>query len=577
MTETLTGYPGLTVERNVFLELDDVTRLAADIYRPSLKHDFPVLLTRLPYDKTEAGANLGYAHPAWYAAQGYMVVAQDVRGRWASEGEFYPFLHEETDGLKSVRWAAGLPGSNGLVGMYGFSYGGATQLLAAVSGAPELKAVCPGFTWSQAFQGGIYTNGAFNLAFAAGWATLLAQQSAARAGREADTAMLQAAYREALKHFWTLPLKDFPPLKDGQAPYFQDWLTHPVYDDYWARWSIDAAYDKINVPALHIGGWYDAFISGTIKNFTGLRAQAGGQEVRRAQKLLVGPWWHMPWNPLDPAAFLDREAVPNLVDDWQIRWFDHFLKNKHSGVLDHPVTVYQPGRGWLDLEDWPPKNSRPQEVFLHSGGRANSAWGDGSLSPEPPQAGPPDIFTYSPSVPALSAGGHSCCRPFMSPMGPADQAPRESSNTVLVYTSAPLEKELSLMGPAGLVLYAASTAVDTDFTARLCRVDAGGKSINLQEGIVRARYRDSLTDPRPITPGRVYEYQIDLGPVCALLKPGERLRLTVSSSDFPQWDRNLNTGGPIGKEGVLAAKTCTQTVLHDQDHPSRLILPVVRY
>ena len=174
--------------------------------------------------------------------------------------------------------------------------------MAAASGTPELKAICPGFTWSQAFQHGIYTNGAFNLAFAAGWATLLAQDSAARAGQGSTMAMLQEAYRDALTHFWTLPLKDFPPLKGAHAPYFQDWLEHPTYDDYWARWSMDAVYHKINTPALHIGGWYDAFINGTINNFIGLKASAGSQKARQAQKLLVGPWCHMPWNPLDPVS-----------------------------------------------------------------------------------------------------------------------------------------------------------------------------------------------------------------------------------------------------------------------------------
>jgi putative CocE/NonD family hydrolase len=460
--------------------------------------------------------------------------------------------------------------------MYGFSYAGATQLLAALAGPPELKAICPGFTWSQAYDGGIYTGGAFNLAFAAGWATLLAQDAAAKSGQADQLARLQAAYRQAGEHFWTLPLTDFPPLQAGYAPYFKDWLDHPLDGEYWARWSIEANYHKIKTPALHIGGWYDAFIKGTIKNFSGLKAGAGSAEARRGQKLLAGPWWHMPWHPLGEAVASGRQAGSNLVDDWQLRWFDHFLKAEQNGVLEHPVTAYQLGRGWQDLADWPPPGSRPQELFLHSGGRANSAWGDGGLSLNPPGQELPDIFTYSPAVPVLSAGGHSCCRPFMSPMGSLDQSPRENANTVLVYTTDPWEAGLSLMGRACLVLFAASTAQDTDFTARLCRVDAQGLSMNLQEGIVRARYRESLTEPKPLEPGAVYEYHIDLGPVCAYLKPGERLRLALSSSDFPQWDRNLNTGGPVGQEGILAARTCTQTVLHDENHPSRLIIQVSR-
>lgn len=576
MTEGLPGYPGLTVERNVGLRLEDGVRLRADVYRPGGKGPWPVLLTRLPYDKTEAAANLGFAHPAWYASQGYIVVAQDVRGRFASEGQFYPLRHEAADGRESVEWAARLEGSSGRVGMYGFSYGGMTQLLAATLRPPSLACFCPGFAPSQFYDGCLYNQGALALAFAAGWSTLLAQETARREGDAAALADLQAGYRQAMSNFWTLPLRDFPPLQGGRAPFFADWLAHSSDDDYWAPWSIEADYGRLVAPGLHIGGWYDVFLSGTVRNFLGLRAGAGDEAARRSQKLLIGPWYHMPWHPLagfggDP---FDGRTGANLVDDWQIRWFDHFLKGRENGVLDKPVTVYEMGRGWRDLDGWPPSQCRPQEFFLHSRGRANSALGDGWLSIEPPGEEPPDVFTYSPHLPVLSAGGHSCCRPFMAPMGPADQAPIEIGKTVLVYTSPPLEREMSLLGPVSLTLFAASDAPDTDFTARLCRVDPGGRSTNLQEGIVRARFRESLSRPSPITPGRVYEYRIDLGPVGVRLAAGQRLRLDVSSSDFPMWERNLNTGGRLGEEGPLAARTATQTVLHTPACPSRLSLPV---
>jgi putative CocE/NonD family hydrolase len=241
------------------------------------------------------------------------------------------------------------------------------------------------------------------------------------------------------------------------------------------------------------------------------------------------------------------------------------------------VTLFVLGENrWRNLDAWPPAGSTPTPYYLHSGGRANSAFGDGLLSPDPPGEEPPDLFTYDPAAPIPSQGGHSCCFSFVAPMGPADQAPAEQFNGVLCYTSRLLPEDVELIGDVAVTLYSASSATDTDWTARLCQVDPTGRSINLQEGIVRARFRDSLTDPTPIEPDRVYCYEIPLGPIGVRLPAGYRLRLTVSSSDFPHWDRNLNTGGPLYAEGPTAAVVATQVVLHDAAHPSCVTLPVVR-
>jgi putative CocE/NonD family hydrolase len=317
------------------------------------------------------------------------------------------------------------------------------------------------------------------------------------------------------------------------------------------------------VPALHVAGWWDVFLSGSIANFAGLSALGGA-----AQKLLVGPWYHCPWTPLDPTG-----PSGQVIDDWQLRWLDHFMKGRETGVLDAPATVWVEREGWRDLDGWPPSSSRPVDWFLHSGGRANSAFGDGTLSPEPPGDEPADVFVYDPSFPAPSRGGHSCCFED-APMGPAAQNATEALGTVLVYTSAPLKRDLVLVGDASVTLHAASSARDTDFTARLCTVAPDGRSTNVQEGIIRARFRDSLAEPKLLRPGEVYEYRIPLGPLGLSVPAGNRLRLDVSSSDFPQWDRNLNTGGKLGTEGASAAVTATQVVLHDRARPSRLTLPV---
>ena len=568
--ESLTGFPDITIERDVPGIMRDGTVLLADIYRPKGTGPHPVLLSRLPYDKQAALANFGYAHPTWYAGHGYTVVIQDCRGRYQSEGEFIPFLNEASDGYDTVEWAAQLPGTGGRVAMYGFSYCGATSLLAATAVPPSLTAICPGFTGSQYYDGWTYQSGALNLAFVMYWSTLLGMDTARRARDVEGYEKLGAALGAAAEWFNFLPTMDYPVTVD-HAPYFRDWIEHSTYDDYWKRWSIDEAYGRIDVPALHIGGWYDIFLRGTVRNFLGL-----SDPLRPSgdfdQKLLLGPWTHMPWTPVDVAG---GEISTNEIDDWQLRWFDHHLKGVDTGVLDDPVTAYVIGAGMQNFDSWPPVQTTNVDFFLHSDGRACSKFGNGRLDRDGPGDEPADVFIYDPATPIPSLGGHSCCFDLVTPMGPADQHAAEASRMMLVYTSDPLAQDLLLVGKAHVTLCAASTAVDTDFTARLCVVDQSGTSTNIQEGIVRARYRDSLSDPSPINPGEVYEYCIDLGSLAVRIPTGSAIRLDVSSSDFPQWDRNLNTGGRIGCEGALAALIATQTVLHNERYPSRVSLPVL--
>lgn len=571
--QLLPGRPGLTVTRNVACEARDGVTLRTDVYQPTEGGPYPVLLMRLPYDKTQA-ETIGYAHPAWYARQGYIVAVQDCRGRWQSDGEWYPFQYETTDGYDAIEWAARLPNSSNQVGMFGFSYAGATQLLPATARPPSLRSICPAFTGSQYYDGWTYNNGAFSLAFAASWATDLAQVRARRDRDDREYAELVAAFQSAPSWYPHLPLSDYPPLAGDAAPYFHDWLAHPTYDDYWSRWSIDEDYGRVSVPALHIAGWYDIFLNGSVRNFTGLQQSAGNETARRNQKLLIGPWMHLPWEPLGGAG--DDEAGPHAIDNWQIRWFDQFLKDDETGVMDSPVTIFVLGeRRWRDCSDWPPPEAVPTPFYLHSHGRANSVFGDGRLDRETPADEPPDVFSYDPAAPTLSQGGHSCCFPFVAPMGPANQGPSENVNGVLVYTTEPLGQDLTLMGEASVVLYAATSALDTDWTARLCYVDELGSSTNLQEGIVRARYRDSLVEPRLLTPWLVERYEITLGSVAMMIPAGYRIRVSISSSDFPQWDRNLNTGGPLFREGFTMAVVATQSVLHDDRYPSHIILPIV--
>ncbi len=510
--ERLPGLP-VTVERDVECSMRDGIVLRADVYRPEATGPHPVVLLRTPYNKTVAQSDSGYAHPSWYARHGYVVVVQDTRGRWASEGTFWPFRSEGDDGFDSVEWAARLPGGDGRVSMIGYSYAGAAQLLAAMEQPPSLASICPAFTASPG-DGWFRRGGAFSLAFARSWALSLARD-------------------------------DRNIARDEMPPYYREWLDGPA--------GLDWPFEKIAVPCLHIGGWWDVFIAQTVETFRRVSAVASAP-----QKLLVGPWLHEPWHSVGTN---DPSAGATAIDDWQLRWLEHVLERDRSDAFAEPVTAYVVGDGWRDFDAWPPTAGRATELFLHSDGRANSAGGDGVLSANPPGDELPDVFVHDPEYPPPSAGGHSCCDPAIAPVGPASQMERESSKAVLVYTSAELEEDLELVGDPALTLFAASSADDTDFAARLCVVDEAGGSTNVQEGIVRARFRDSLVDPAPIEPSRVYEYRIALGPVALRVPAGHRLRLSLSSSDHPMWDLNGTT-------------VVTQVVLHDRDHPSRLSLPV---
>jgi uncharacterized protein len=564
----------VTIERDVPAQMRDGTILRADIYRPPGDRSVPVLLSRSPYGKTVNVSTFGSAHPIWLAQKGYMVVVQDTRGRYSSDGEFYPFLHEMEDGYDTVEWTAGLPGADGRVGMFGFSYVGATQLLAAVTRPPSLTSIAPGFTASQYYDGWTYNSGALSTAFVCYWANLLALDTAIRRGDRNGTDRLLTTLGDAPNWFWSLPLSECQPLDGGHAPYFYDWIEHHTYDNYWRRWSIDEDYSRIVVPGLHIGGWYDVFLSGTVKNFNGLKSGAGDDSSRTQQKLLLGPWTHMPWTPVGRSGYVGPST--NEVDDWMVRWFDQTIKGYDTGVLDHAVTMYTVDGEWLDFDEWPPGDVETETWYIHSDGRANSKYGDGRLDRHPPGSEPVDVFVYDPGVPIPSLGGHSCCFDTITPMGPADQHGAEVSRMMLVYTSDPLAEPIDLIGDVSVTLFAATSVQDTDFTARLCVVDPNGRSVNLQEGILRARYRNSLSKAELLEPGEIYELTIELGPVGARVPAGSSIRLNISSSDFPQWDRNLNTGGTPLQESAMVAQPATQTVLHNSEHPTSIRLPVRR-
>ena len=573
----------LKVETNVAVPMRDGTTLYADIYRPEGAGPFPVLLQRTPYDKTTPGSFLNL-DPLKAAKQGYAVVIQDTRGRFASEGEFYTFRDDGNDGYDSVEWAASQSWSSGKVGMFGASYVGATQWLAAVSRPPHLAAIVPNVTASNYHEGWTYQGGAFELGFNVSWT--LNQLTLANFKNLASAKGVPWERRqqliEAVDSMWTafreVPLKEFPHLKGGLADYFYDWIDHPNYDEYWKKLCIEEHHSGITVPALNIGGWYDIFLGGTIRNFLGMRENGDGEAVRKAQKLIIGPWQHAGRGTSQAGSHyfgVAADALALNLDGIHLRWFDYWLKGIDNGILDEPpVRIFVMGDNvWREEQEWPLARAKPTDYFFHSQGKANSLNGNGTLSAQPPAEEAPDVFLYNPADPVPTRGGPLCCNLYFAASGAYEQSEIEAREDVLVYTTPPLEREVEVTGPVTVTLWAATSATDTDFTAKLVDVCEDGCARNLTDGIIRGRYRESMSIPSLLEPGKVYSYTIDLWATSNVFKAGHRIRVEISSSNFPRFDRNTNTGNTISEDTEL--RPALQTVLHDGQHPSHITLPIV--
>ncbi|HKW97388.1 MAG TPA: CocE/NonD family hydrolase [Bryobacteraceae bacterium] len=556
--------PEVTVERGVTMKTRDGVTLRADIYRPKADGKYPVLLQRTPYNKDNE-TDFGYQA----AARGYVVIIQDVRGRYTSDGEWYPFKHESQDGYDAVEWAAALPNSNGKVGMFGASYVGATQMLTAIATPPHLAGIFPVVTASNYHDGWTYQGGAFEQWFNESWTSGLVQDTLDRRVRQSST---------ALNWIWKLPLSTYPlldmPSATSLADYFLDWTRHPDFDGYWKPWSIQDHYEKIHVPAYNTGGWYDIFQGGTVRNYIGIKAHAGSEAARRATRLTVGPWYHGPFNgkagdvDFGPSAKGDSDAE-------MLRWYDHLLKGLKNGVeREKPVKIFVMGKNvWREESEWPLARARETRYYLHSSTGANALAGDGSLSTQAPESEHADHYTYDPANPAPTRGGGLCCDNEHLASGAFDQRPVEERRDVLVFTTSALTSDFEITGPISVELYASSSAVDTDFTAKLVDVRPDGYARNLTDGILRARFRNSPEHGEPMKPGEVYKLKIDVWNTSNVFLAGHKLRLEISSSNFPRFDRNLNTGADAGySASIMKAEN---SVYHDAQHPSALILPVV--
>jgi uncharacterized protein len=558
----------IALDNRVPIPLRDGVRLFADVYRPAGDGRYPVLVSKTPYS-TERFPT-AYEAAVYFAQRGYVYVYADVRGRHESEGEWQPFFNSAKDGYDVIEWAAKQRWSDGKVAMQGGSYLGQNQWRAAQAAPPSLVTIFPMVSSTSIYHDWITLNGGWRLSFNFGWGPVRMESRIMQNPGPHTTTGVRGIHYDQVQ--WHLPLNTMQQLVGRQARFYDEWLAHPDYDDYWKPLSVEERFDKIAIPVHTLGGWFDIFSQGTLRGYVGM-SQKGASENARRSHLVMGPWGHGPsqkTGALDfgPDANIDANAL-------QLRWYDYWLKGIDNGLTaEAPVKLFVMGRNeWVFEREYPIARAEYRPFYFTSGGAANSNRGDGGLTWEKPGGtSPPDRFRYDPDDPVPTTGGNNCCG-TPTAAGPQDQRPIEARRDVLIYDSVPLQEELEATGPVKVVLYASSDAVDTDFVAKLVDVYPDGSSYNMAEGIMRARYRDSVSAPRPLVPGKAERFEIDLvGTSVAFLK-GHRIRVHVTSSHFPQFDRNPNTGAPFGT--TAAVKVAQQTVYHDAERPSHILLPVI--
>ena len=563
----------ITCGIGIKVAMRDGTRLSTDVYRPLGPGPFPVVLVRTPYNKNDE-AEVDTA--VYFASRGYAVVIQDCRGRYDSEGEWDPFVNEPTDSYDTQTWCGIQPWSNGKVGTRGASYVALTQIISAPLRNPYLKAMAPNVGFSNLYHNWVYTGGAFQLAFNLRWGAV---QMSARTNQYRYLWMPEETHYQRL--FAHLPLIGSDENAGQISEFYEDWIRHPSYGPYWEDLgNVEKDYGQIDVPSYGFGGWYDVFMQGTLNNFAGVKANGYSERARNGQKVLIGPWIHNTGNRGSERCTGDMDFGPEVLLDLrqeELRWFDYWLKDISNGIADEPpVRIFVMGiNRWRTADDWPIPGTRYVPYYLHSGGNANSDRGDGTVSRERPGSQSADHYTYDPNDPVPTIGGSTCCGEDVTPvsMGPRDQRPVEWRADVLVYTTGLLEDAVEIAGPIKVVLWAASSAPDTDFTAKLVDVYPDGRAINIAQGIIRARYRDSWTDPALMHRDEIYRFEIDCWSSANCFLPGHRIRVEISSSNCPHFDRNPNTGNDFGVDDKLSI--AMQTIFHDTEHASHILLPVI--
>ena len=561
--------PSTQVKLDQAVMTRDGVRLSADLYLPAGHGPFPVLLVRTIYDNQAAGALRWVPR---FVESGYAVVAQDCRGRFDAEGAWEPYVHEAADGHDTLEWIGAQPWCDGRVGMFGSSYVGYTQTQAALGGSEHLKAIVPSASQQDNF-GHWFAHGGFHWHVALNFLGIT--------GRTLQGGALDMADRETL--WWRLPLASaFDDI--AEVPYFEQALAHDRYDDFWKGHGILGRYGQIDVPALFITGWYDLLLHETVQMFQAWVAGTRTEEARARTKLIIGPWHHgnlgsgLPFGDVDfgPDAGIDQAGL-------HLRWFDQRLRGIDTGIDDEPpVRIFTMGENvWRFETEWPPAHMQYRKFFLHGAGRANSLFGDGRMSfdlcaPEEPV----DEFVYDPENPVPTLGGNiMAIRGTVA--GPVDRRPVERRDDILVYDTEVLAEDLEITGSPLVTLWAASDAQDTDFAATVCDVHPDGRAVVVCEGLVRTRFNQekqnraaSLENPTLAEPDRISKYTVKLWHTSMVFEAGHRVRLELTSSNFPRFDRNPNTGHALGADAEL--RVARNRVYHNKEYPTHLTLPVVR-
>ncbi|MCA9409590.1 MAG: CocE/NonD family hydrolase [Candidatus Omnitrophica bacterium] len=553
---------GATQVNNVMVEMRDGVRLGTDILLPEGEGPFPVILFRNPYVKDGVTKSNGQG----MLKEGYAIVSQDVRGRFTSEGVWDPFRNEGRDGHDTLEWIGKQPWCNGKIGLAGGSYLGFTQCINGPSPSKYLAAMNPIVPWGNTYHDIIYWGGALRFQLTHFWG---GAQYLFGEGKPMPDIVEKGL-------FWHLPLITWDQQLGAEVFYLREWVRHPNYGEYWKPAEVGDSIENVTIPALYIGGWYDIFQTPVIDYWNGVRTRSKSEEARKRQYLIMGPWTHGV-SPADgkvgDLVFGEHSNVH--PDRLKKAFFAETMKGEDHGFSDRaPLQLFVMGSNvWRDESEWPLARTQFKPLYLSASGPANSASGEGRLSWDITEDGrATDVFTYNPEDPASTQGGAL----LWPTAGPRDQSEVEARKDVLVYSTDVLTETVEVTGPVKLILHAASSATDTDFTGKLVDVyPKDGKEVpyNLTDGIIRARYRNSDTTPSLIEPGRVYEYVINLGVTSNAFLPGHRIRVEISSSNFPRFDRNPNTGHEFGMDAQI--QTAEQTIHHSEEHPSHLLLPII--
>ena len=548
----------MKIQLDLRIPMRDGVCLYGVIYRPKEGERFPVALIRSPYSTQ---------HPRYvdwairFAKRGYAAVMVDSRGRYESDGKWRPYIDETNDGFDTQQWIGEQPWCDGNIGTFGISYPGFTQILPAHLRCPYVKGLVP-IANQEDNYGHMRYNGVLQLQNAMNFITL-------------GDRMLQTEHMEHInleEVYRHLPLVS---AFDGIAerPFYREVIRHSCFDEFWSSYSMKNRYDEVETPALFITGWYDNLVHEGFKCFKGFSTRARSQEAREKTKLIVGPWSHksiVGAERIGDIEFGSASAVD--IPEVHLRWYDQRLKGIDNGIDgEPPVKIFVMGENaWRFENEWPLARTNYTNFYFHSGGRANSLNGDGTLRVDQPQDESPDTYSYDPNDPVPTIGGQSL---FAENTGPRDRRSVERRDDVLVYSSEPLREDVEVTGSIMVKLFASSSAPDTDYTGALVDVYPNGQAIIICDGIIRARFRESFTSPELIEPGRIYEYGLELWETSNLFKAGHRIRLEISSSNFPRFDRNLNTGSDPGSDTEF--HIAEQTVYHNAQHPSHVVLPII--